>query len=104
MRAISRFSVNYPVTVLMIVLGIILLGGISLTRLGTDLFPDLQNPRIYAEVVSGERSPEEIEKRFVEQVEYTICREWRTRGIQLILSFKQLFVILYLPLIRFFNN
>ncbi|MBS2211325.1 efflux RND transporter permease subunit [Carboxylicivirga mesophila] len=75
MRAISRFSVNYPVTVLMIVLGIILLGGISLTRLGTDLFPDLQNPKIYAEIVAGERSPEEIEKRFVEQVEALAVRQ-----------------------------
>ncbi|MCT4644463.1 MAG: efflux RND transporter permease subunit [Carboxylicivirga sp.] len=75
MKAISRFSVNYPVTVLMIVLGIILLGVISLTRLGTDLFPDLQNPKIYAEVVSGERSPEEIEKRFVEQVEALAVRQ-----------------------------
>ncbi|WP_430816684.1 efflux RND transporter permease subunit [Carboxylicivirga sp. RSCT41] len=75
MKAISRFSVNYPVTVLMIVLGIILLGAISLSRLGTDLFPDLQNPRIYAEIVSGERSPEEIEKRFVEQVEGLAVRQ-----------------------------
>ncbi|WP_430810892.1 MULTISPECIES: efflux RND transporter permease subunit [unclassified Carboxylicivirga] len=75
MKAISRFSVNYPVTVLMLVLGIILLGIISLSRLGTDLFPDLQNPRIYAEIVSGERSPEEIEKRFVEQVEALAVRQ-----------------------------
>ena len=75
MRAISRFSVNYPVTVLMIVLGIILLGGISLSRLGTDLFPDLQNPKIYTEIISGERSPEEIEKRFVEQVEALAVRQ-----------------------------
>lgn len=75
MRAISRFSVNYPVTVAMIVLGIILLGIISLSRLGTDLFPDLQNPRIYVEVNSGERSPEEIEKRFVEQIEALSVRQ-----------------------------
>ncbi|WP_439184508.1 efflux RND transporter permease subunit [Carboxylicivirga taeanensis] len=75
MRSISRFSVNYPVTVLMIVLGIILLGLISLSRLGTDLFPDLQNPKIYAEIVAGERSPEEIEKRFVEQVEALAIRQ-----------------------------
>jgi HAE1 family hydrophobic/amphiphilic exporter-1 len=59
----------------MIILGIILLGGISLSRLGTDLFPDLQNPKIYAEIVAGERSPEEIEKRFVEQVEALAVRQ-----------------------------
>ncbi len=75
MRAISRFSVNFPVTILMIVLGIVLLGGISLSRLGTDLFPDLQNPKIYVELVSGERSPEEIESRFVEQIEANSVRQ-----------------------------
>ncbi|MCU4177385.1 efflux RND transporter permease subunit [Carboxylicivirga sp. N1Y90] len=75
MRSISRFSVNYPVTVAMIVLGIVLLGIISLSRLGTDLFPDLQNPRIYVELKAGERSPEEIEKRFVEQIEALSVRQ-----------------------------
>ncbi len=75
MRAISRFSVNYPVTVAMLVLGIVLLGVISLSRLGTDLFPDMQNPRIYVELDAGERSPEEIEKRFVEQIEALSVRQ-----------------------------
>lgn len=75
MKQISRFSVNYPVTVTMIVLGVILLGIISLSRLGTDLFPDIRNPRIYVELKSGERSPEEIETRFVEQVEGLAVRQ-----------------------------
>nr|WP_321451875.1 efflux RND transporter permease subunit [uncultured Carboxylicivirga sp.] len=75
MRAISRFSVNYPVTVAMIVLATILLGFISLSRLGTDLFPEMQNPRIYVELDAGERSPEEIEKRFVEQIEALSVRQ-----------------------------
>lgn len=75
MRAISRFSVTYPVTVAMIVLATILLGIISLSRLGTDLFPEMQNPRIYVELDAGERSPEEIEKRFVEQIEALSVRQ-----------------------------
>ncbi|MBS2100068.1 efflux RND transporter permease subunit [Carboxylicivirga linearis] len=75
MRAISRFSVNYPVTVAMIVLATILLGIISLSRLGTDLFPEMQNPRIYVELDAGERSPEEIEKRFVDQIEALSVRQ-----------------------------
>ena len=41
MKAIARFAVNNPVTVLMFVLAIILLGFISFGKLGTDLFPDL---------------------------------------------------------------
>ncbi|WP_066627838.1 efflux RND transporter permease subunit [Labilibacter marinus] len=78
MKKLAQFSVNYPVTVAMIILGIVLLGFISFSRLGTDLFPDLNNPRIVVEVQSGERPPEEIEKQFVEPMEGTIIRQ---RGV-----------------------
>jgi len=75
MKKLAQFSVGYPVTVTMIILGIVLLGIISFSRLGTDLFPDLNNPRIVVEVQSGERPPEEMEKQFVEQIEGTIIRQ-----------------------------
>jgi len=69
MNSIARFAVKYPVTVLMLVLGIILLGFISFGKLGTDLFPDLNNPKIYIELNAGEKPPEEIEKSYVDQIE-----------------------------------
>lgn len=75
MRSIARFSVKYPVTVLMLVLGIGLLGIISFGKLGTDLFPDLNNPRIYVEIKAGERPPEEMEKQFVDQLEALAMRQ-----------------------------
>ena len=75
MNSIARFAVKYPVTVLMFVLGIILLGFISFGKLGTDLFPDLNNPKIYIELKAGERPPEEIEKNYVEQIESLSMRQ-----------------------------
>lgn len=69
MNRIAQFAVRYPVTVLMLVLGIILLGFISFGKLGTDLFPDLNNPKIYIELNAGEKPPEEIEKNYVDQIE-----------------------------------
>ena len=75
MNAIARFAVRYPVTVLMLVLGIVLLGFISFGRLGTDLFPDLNTPRIYIELRAGERPPEEIEKNYVDQIESLAMRQ-----------------------------
>ncbi len=59
----------------MIVLGIILLGLISFGKLGTDLFPDLNNPRIYIELKAGEKPPEEIEKNYVDQIESLCMRQ-----------------------------
>lgn len=75
MKKLTQFSVDYPVTVLMVVLGVILLGYISYDKLGVDLFPDLNSPRIFVEVKSGERPPEEMEQQFVENIEAMAIRQ-----------------------------
>lgn len=72
---ITKFAVKYPVSVLMITLGVCLLGIISYNKLGTDLFPDLKNPALYIELQAGERPPEEIEKQFVEKIESMAARQ-----------------------------
>jgi len=66
---LPQFSVRYPVTVAMIMLGIAILGVISFNRLGTDLLPAIYNPRIVVELQSGERSPQEMEQRFARRLE-----------------------------------
>ena len=39
------------------------------------LFPDLNSPRIFVEIQSGERPPEEMEKQFVENIEALAIRQ-----------------------------
>ncbi len=78
MRKISEFSVGHPVTVMMFVFAVLLLGYISFERLGIDLFPDLNNPRIYIELQSEEAPPEEMEKQYIEQLESLASR---SRGV-----------------------
>ena len=75
MNRIAQFAVKYPVTVFMLVLGIGLLGFISFGRLGTDLFPNLNNPKIYVELKAGQKPPEEIEKNYVDQIESLSTRQ-----------------------------
>ena len=75
MKKLSEFSVKFPVTILMIVLGVILLGYISYDKLGIDLFPNLNNPRLFIELEAGERPPEEMEKQFVENMEALAIRQ-----------------------------
>lgn len=75
MKKLTKFSVDYPVTILMVVLGVLLLGYISYDKLGVDLFPDLNSPRIFVEVTSGERPPEEMEQQFVENIEALAIRQ-----------------------------
>ncbi|MFC1614137.1 efflux RND transporter permease subunit, partial [Gemmatimonadota bacterium] len=78
MKKIIEFSVDYPITIMMLVLGVLLLGTISFQRLGMDLFPELNNPRIYIELEAGERPPEEIEKQFVKNIEAQVIQQKNT--------------------------
>ncbi|HRW62918.1 MAG TPA: efflux RND transporter permease subunit, partial [Bacteroidales bacterium] len=75
MKKITQFSVNNPVTVSMIVIAIILLGYISFGKLSVDLFPDMKSPRIFIEIKSGERPPEEMEKQYIEDIEAQAIRQ-----------------------------
>jgi len=75
LKAITRFSVNYPVSVSMIIIATLLLGFISFDKLGIDLFPNLHSPRLYVELVAGERPPEEMEEKFVDGVESLAIRQ-----------------------------
>jgi HAE1 family hydrophobic/amphiphilic exporter-1 len=59
----------------MLVLGILLLGYLSFQRLGVDLFPEYNNPRIYVELKAGERPPEEMEALFVDRIESLAIRQ-----------------------------
>jgi HAE1 family hydrophobic/amphiphilic exporter-1 len=75
MKKLTEFSINYPITILMVVLGVILLGYISFDKLGIDLFPNLNSPRIFVEIQDGERPPEEMEKQYVENIEALAIRQ-----------------------------
>ena len=75
MKKIVSFAVKYPITILMMVLGIVLLGSISLNKLSIELFPDLNNPKLFVELKAGERPPAEIEKQFIEGIESLAIRQ-----------------------------
>ncbi len=83
MKQLTRFSVNYPVTISMIILAILLLGYISFDRLGVDLLPDMNAPRIFVEISAGEKPPEEIEKQYIEDIE---SQSMRQKGVKQVSS------------------
>ncbi|MAE07574.1 MAG: acriflavine resistance protein B [Bacteroidetes bacterium] len=83
MKKLTQFSVNYPVTVSMMVVAIILLGYISFSRLGIDLLPDINAPRIFIEITAGEKPPEEIEKQYIENIE---AQSIRQKGVKQVSS------------------
>jgi HAE1 family hydrophobic/amphiphilic exporter-1 len=69
MTRIPQLSIKYPVTVLMIFIGIVLLGLISVFKLPLNLFPDVRYPRITIVTESQGMAPEEVERRLSEPLE-----------------------------------
>ncbi|HZK03952.1 MAG TPA: efflux RND transporter permease subunit [Bacteroidaceae bacterium] len=81
MKKLIKFSVRNPVTILMLVLAILLLGKISYDKLSLELLPNLNTPRLFIEINAGERPPEEIEKQFIVGMESMVARQSDVQSI-----------------------
>ncbi len=66
---IARFAVRRPVFTVMVALIVIILGGVSLTRLPVDLMPDITYPTLSISTSYENASPEEIEELVTRPVE-----------------------------------
>lgn len=75
MKKIVSLAVSYPVSILMMVLAVILLGFISFGKLGIELVPELKNPTLFVELKVGIKPPSEVEKQFVESIESIAIRQ-----------------------------
>ena len=67
--SLPGFSTRYPVTVTMGTLAVVLLGLISVGRLGTALLPSLDTPVVTVDLRVPGRSPQEMEERYTRNVE-----------------------------------
>lgn len=75
MKKIVSLAVSYPVSILMMVLAVLLLGFISFGKLGIELVPELKNPTLFVELKAGIKPPSEIEKQFIESIESIAIRQ-----------------------------
>ncbi|TDO71320.1 HAE1 family hydrophobic/amphiphilic exporter-1 [Halanaerobium saccharolyticum] len=70
---ISDISVNRPVTITMIILAVVLIGGLALTRLPMDLTPELEVPFLMIRTSYSGATPEEVEELITRPVESTVA-------------------------------
>lgn len=70
---ISNLSVDRPVTITMIILVVVLIGGIALTRLPMDLTPDIEVPFLMVTTSYSGASPEEVEELVTRPIEQTVA-------------------------------
>jgi HAE1 family hydrophobic/amphiphilic exporter-1 len=66
---LSRFSVRHPILTIMSVLIVMILGGISLSRLPIDLMPDITYPTLSVFTRYENASPEEMEELITRPIE-----------------------------------
>lgn len=85
MKNIARFSVKHPTTIMMMVLAVLLLGYISFQRLGIDLLPKMESPRLFVDITAGERPPEEMERQLVTKIEATAARGRMVKNVSSII-------------------
>ena len=67
--SLPAFATRHPVSIAMATLAVVLLGWISVDRLGVDLLPDLQTRAITIDIRSAGKTPQEMEERYARRVE-----------------------------------
>ena len=78
----SKYSVKKPYTVLVCVVLIIVLGVVSVTRMTTDLLPDMNLPYVLVITVYPGGSPEEVERNVTAPVEAQMATTSNIKTIQ----------------------
>ncbi|MHC1760435.1 MAG: efflux RND transporter permease subunit [Negativicutes bacterium] len=71
---VSRFSTRHPVTVLMAVLAVLVLGVLAYGQLRVDLMPNIASNHIVVQTSMDNTSPEEIENLITRPIEETVTR------------------------------
>jgi hydrophobe/amphiphile efflux-1 (HAE1) family protein len=69
---ISAIAIKRPVFTVMVTLALLVLGGVGLSRLGTDLFPDVSFPVVLVNVVYPGASPAEVENQVSKPIEDSV--------------------------------
>lgn len=67
--SISEFSIKRPVTTMMVILSMVIMGALSLTTLKSQLFPDMNTPTATVVTTWRGASPEDMEKLVTNEIE-----------------------------------
>ena len=66
---LPEIAIKRPVTVLMVLISLIVLGGVALIRLPLAFMPDITEPQLFVQLPYQNASPEQVERMIVRPVE-----------------------------------
>ncbi len=72
MRWLPKFSVDHPVTMTMFIGIVVVMGFLSLSRLGQEMMPDISYPAVTVVTQYEGASPEEVERLITEPIEEAV--------------------------------
>lgn len=70
--SISDVAIKRPVFVTMVAVGAVVMGGLAMTRLGLDLFPDTSFPLVAVTTIYPGASPSEVEQSVTDKLEEAV--------------------------------
>ncbi|ADL08881.1 efflux RND transporter permease subunit [Thermosediminibacter oceani] len=80
--SLAKFSIKHPVTMTMIVVIVLVLGAVSLDRLGTDLLPDISFPTLMVITEYSGAGPEEVENLVTKPLEQVLTTVSNVKSIR----------------------
>jgi HAE1 family hydrophobic/amphiphilic exporter-1 len=83
-RSLSDLAVNRPITTLMMIVSVTVLGAVALDRLPLAFMPDIEEPMVFVRVPYPSASPEQIERLIIRPVEEALAT---VRGIEHMFAF-----------------
>ena len=66
---LPELAIKRPVTMLMLIVSLVVLGLVALSRLPLAFMPDVQEPELFVELPYGNASPEQVERMIVRPAE-----------------------------------
>lgn len=69
---LARFALRNPITILMAVLGAVILGGISFSKLAVDMFPEISYPSITVATFYPGANPQDMERMVTYPIEKSV--------------------------------
>jgi HAE1 family hydrophobic/amphiphilic exporter-1 len=78
---LSDLAIRRPITMLMVLISLVVLGGVALTRMPLGFLPEVERPRLHVRVPYPNSTPEQAERMVIRPVEEALASVKGLKGL-----------------------